>query len=34
MWLRPRVETLNMPLRWWQYAQHPAQTWVAIFYGR
>ncbi len=33
MWLRPRVETLNTPLRWWQYAQHPAQTWVAIFYG-
>ena len=20
MWLRPRVETLNAPLRWWQYA--------------
>lgn len=33
MWLRPRVETLNVPLRWWQYAQHPAQTLVAIFYG-
>jgi 4-amino-4-deoxy-L-arabinose transferase-like glycosyltransferase len=33
MWLRPRVETLNSPLRWWQYAQHPAETRVAIFYG-
>jgi hypothetical protein len=33
MWLRPRVETLNVSLRWWQYAQHPAETRVAIFYG-
>ncbi len=33
MWLRPRVETLNAPLRWWQYAQHPSATRVAIFYG-
>ena len=33
MWLRPRVETLNVPLRWWQYGQHPAATRVAIFYG-
>jgi hypothetical protein len=33
MWLRPRVETLNTNLRWWQYAQHPGETWVAIFYG-
>jgi hypothetical protein len=34
MWLRPRVETLNsVPLRWWQYVQHPAATRVALFYG-
>jgi 4-amino-4-deoxy-L-arabinose transferase-like glycosyltransferase len=33
MWFRPRVETLNVSLRWWQYAQHPAETRVAIFYG-
>jgi 4-amino-4-deoxy-L-arabinose transferase-like glycosyltransferase len=33
MWLRPRVETLNGHLRWWQYAQHPAETRMAIFYG-
>jgi 4-amino-4-deoxy-L-arabinose transferase-like glycosyltransferase len=33
MWLRPRVETLNLQLRWWQYSQHPAETRVAILYG-
>jgi hypothetical protein len=33
MWLRPRVETLNVQLRWWQYARHPAETRVALFYG-
>jgi hypothetical protein len=33
MWLRPRVETMNIHLRWWQYAQHPAETRLAIFYG-
>jgi 4-amino-4-deoxy-L-arabinose transferase-like glycosyltransferase len=33
MWLRPRVETLNVPLRWWQYERHPAATRVALFYG-
>jgi hypothetical protein len=33
MWLRPRVETMNVQLRWWEYAQHPAETMVAIFYG-
>jgi 4-amino-4-deoxy-L-arabinose transferase-like glycosyltransferase len=33
MWLRPRVETLNVQLRWWRYAQHPGETRVAIFYG-
>ena len=33
MWLRPRTETLNAQLRWWQYARHPAETRVAIFYG-
>ncbi len=33
MWLRPRVETLNVQLRWWQYSQHPAETRLAIFYG-
>jgi Dolichyl-phosphate-mannose-protein mannosyltransferase len=33
MWLRPRVETMKIHLRWWEYAQHPAETRVAIFYG-
>jgi hypothetical protein len=33
MWLRPRVEMLNVPLRWWQYSKHPAATRVAIVYG-
>jgi len=33
MWLRPRVETLNLHLRWWQYALHPAETRLALFYG-
>ncbi len=33
MWLRPRVEMLNVHLRWWQYAHHPAETRVALFFG-
>jgi 4-amino-4-deoxy-L-arabinose transferase-like glycosyltransferase len=33
MWLRPRVDTLNAHLRWWQYSQHPVETWVAIVFG-
>ncbi len=33
MWLRPRVETFNGQLRWWQYARHPGETRFALFYG-
>ncbi|HEV2276078.1 MAG TPA: glycosyltransferase family 39 protein [Acidobacteriaceae bacterium] len=33
MWLRPRLELLDVPLRWWQYGLHPAATWFALFYG-
>jgi 4-amino-4-deoxy-L-arabinose transferase-like glycosyltransferase len=33
MWLRPRVDTMNYQLRWWQYSRHPAETRVALFYG-
>ena len=33
MWLRPRVEMLNIELRWWQYSQHRAETRVAYAYG-
>jgi dolichyl-phosphate-mannose-protein mannosyltransferase len=33
MWLRPRVEMLNIELRWWQYNQHHAETQIAYAYG-
>jgi hypothetical protein len=33
MWLRPRVETFNVALRWWQYDRHPAETRLALYYG-
>jgi hypothetical protein len=33
MWLRPRVEMLNIELRWWQYNQHHAETRIAYAYG-
>ncbi len=33
MWLRPRIETLNVALRWWEYRRHPAESRIAIFYG-
>ncbi len=33
MWLRPRVEMLNIELRWWQYQQHYAETRIAYAYG-
>jgi 4-amino-4-deoxy-L-arabinose transferase-like glycosyltransferase len=33
MWFRPRLETTNFHLRWWQYSQHRAETRVAIAYG-
>ena len=33
MWLRPRVETFNVALRWWQYDLHPAETRLALYYG-
>jgi hypothetical protein len=33
MWLRPRVEMLNIELRWWQYRVHHAETEVAYAYG-
>jgi hypothetical protein len=33
MWLRPRVEMLNIELRWWQYSQHRAETRIAYAYG-
>jgi Dolichyl-phosphate-mannose-protein mannosyltransferase len=33
MWLRPRVEMLNIELRWWQYSRHWAETIFAVAYG-
>jgi hypothetical protein len=33
MWFRPRVEMLNIELRWWQYGQHRAETRIAYVYG-
>jgi hypothetical protein len=33
MWLRPRVEMLNIELRWWQYSRHHAETRIAYAYG-
>jgi hypothetical protein len=33
MWLRPRVEMLNIELRWWQYSRHRAETRFAVAYG-
>jgi Dolichyl-phosphate-mannose-protein mannosyltransferase len=33
MWLRPRVEMLNIELRWWQYGMHHAETQIAYAYG-
>jgi hypothetical protein len=33
MWFRPRVEMLNIELRWWQYGLHYAETRFAYAYG-
>jgi 4-amino-4-deoxy-L-arabinose transferase-like glycosyltransferase len=33
MWLRPRVEMLNIELRWWQYSKHHTETEISWAYG-
>jgi Dolichyl-phosphate-mannose-protein mannosyltransferase len=33
MWLRPRVENLNIDLDWWVYAHHNAETQFSWFYA-
>jgi hypothetical protein len=33
MWLRPRVEMLNIELRWWQYRLHHLETRISYAYG-
>jgi hypothetical protein len=29
MWLRPRIETLYDDLDWWNFASHPAESWLS-----
>jgi hypothetical protein len=33
MWFRPRVEMLDIELRWWQYRLHHAETQISYAYG-
>jgi len=33
MVFRPRLEMLEISLRWWQWSEHPAETAFAVFYG-
>jgi hypothetical protein len=33
MWFRPRVEMLNIELRWWQYRLHHVETGISYAYG-
>jgi hypothetical protein len=33
MWFRPRVEMLDIELRWWQYRLHHAETRISYAYG-
>ena len=33
MWLRPRVENLDIDLDWWRWSAHRAQTAFAAAYG-
>jgi hypothetical protein len=33
MWLRPRTETMNIELRWWEYGKHHAETEFAVAYA-
>ncbi len=33
MLFRPRIEMLPIPLSWWRWSEHPAQTAFAIAYG-
>jgi hypothetical protein len=33
MWFRPRVEMLNIELRWWEYRLHHAETRISYAYG-
>ena len=35
MWLRPRTELISdaLPVRWWEWRQHPASSLIAFSYG-
>jgi hypothetical protein len=33
MWFRPRVEMLNIELRWWEYRLHHVETRISYSYG-
>jgi dolichyl-phosphate-mannose-protein mannosyltransferase len=30
MWLRPRTEMFNVETRWWEFSQHPEESWFAL----
>lgn len=33
MWLRPRLDTMDVHLRWWQFSRHKVETTLAAAYG-
>lgn len=33
MWLRPRTEFFKLPLAWWRWREHPAQSLVCLLYA-
>ena len=33
MWLRPRTELFNVETRWWEFSQHPAESWFALIWA-
>jgi len=33
MWLRPRTEFLNVETRWWEFSQHPGESWFALLWA-
>jgi 4-amino-4-deoxy-L-arabinose transferase-like glycosyltransferase len=33
MWLRPRTELLNVETRWWEFSEHPRESWFALLWA-
>jgi 4-amino-4-deoxy-L-arabinose transferase-like glycosyltransferase len=33
MWLRPRTETMKMPVDWWRFSAHPRRSVAVLLYG-